>query len=254
MNSSQRVLIGVLVVAVVLLFAMFSSGPLFSPENPSQQISCGLGRGSEAVDGFSPSLQEPSSSTTQDPRPGNPPPYNNCLPDALAKINADLFDEDEGQLRYDITTCMKDKGYNTVLNGVPPSGVKDALECKQKAMAAKGWKETFGGSGLGKPGPGGPLIPKDSPFKNNCPAIGSTVVAMFAGPPGRSGHGVACKVGYCNPANGHAVLDCTESSASSGGALSWVANVGPSGHVVTNPQSSIDGGSCMGFTTVSASR
>ncbi len=165
-----------------------------------------------------------------------------------------MFGEDEGQLRYDITTCMQDKGYDPVKNGVPLSGIKDALACKEAAMKANGWKETFGGGGVGKPGPGGPSIPIDSPFKNNCPPLGSTIVAVFAGPPGGSGHTAACKVVICNPRNGHAVLDCKESSASSGGAWGWVADVGPSGHVVTNPRSSMDGGSVMGFTTVSASR
>jgi len=165
-----------------------------------------------------------------------------------------LYGEDEGQLRYDITTCMQDKGYDPVKKGVPPSGVKDALACKEAAMKSRGWKEKFGGGGVGKPGPGGPSIPIDSPFKNNCPPIGSKIVAMFAGPPGGSGHAATCTVVTCNPKNGHAVLDCTESSASSGGAWSWVVDVGPSGHILTNPQSSIDGGSCTGFTTVSASK
>ena len=110
------------------------------------------------------------------------------------------------------------------------------------------------GGGVGKPGPGGPLIPVDSPFKNNCPPVGSKIVALFAGPPGKSGHAATCTVVTCNPANGHAVLDCKESSASTGGAWGWIADVGPSGNVITNPVTSLNGGSCVGFTTVSASK
>lgn len=56
------------------MIVLSTNGPLLSPE-PNMMIGCGLGRGSFAVAGFSPTLQEPSTpSTTQDPVPGNPPP------------------------------------------------------------------------------------------------------------------------------------------------------------------------------------
>lgn len=193
---------------------------------------------------------EPQVSYVQDPVPGNPPPYNNCFVDSLAKLNADRFGADEGQLRYDLTTCMQDKGYDPVKNGVPATakGVNDMLDCKKKAMAATGVNERFGGGGVGKPGN---PVPTESPFKNNCPPVGSTIIGLFGGRPPNPGHAASCVVLLCNPKNGHATLDCTDSSASSGGAHNYQVDVGPSGNQIVNPAgSSLDGGQCWGFITV----
>ncbi|MEK6811437.1 MAG: hypothetical protein AABX96_02935 [Nanoarchaeota archaeon] len=67
-------ILGSIVIIIVLMIVLSTNGPLLSPE-PNMMIGCGLGRGSFAVAGFSPTLQEPSTpSTTQDPVPGNPPP------------------------------------------------------------------------------------------------------------------------------------------------------------------------------------
>jgi len=134
------------------------------------------------------------------------PIYNNCAVDSMAQINAELFNLDEGSLRSELIECMHDKGIDTVRDGVNIyTQVQPLIDCKKKVMKGRGVEEEIGG---GTQGPGAPptVPPGTSPFKNNCPEIGSKII--LAG----GGHAMVCVVNSCNPKTGEASLTCWESN------------------------------------------
>jgi len=72
-------------------------------------------------------------------------------------------------------------------------------------MKEKGVTE---GMGSGRLGPGAPPLAKHgtSPFKDNCPEIGTKIIFIS------TGHAVACKLKNCDPKTGEASLSCQESN------------------------------------------
>ena len=134
------------------------------------------------------------------------PIYNNCAVDSMAQINAELFNIDEGSLRSELIECMHDKGIDTIRNGVDKNTqVQPLIDCKKKAMKERGVDEEIGG-GINGPGAPPTVPPGTSPFKNNCPEIGSKII--LAG----GGHAMVCIVDSCNPKTGEAHLTCRESN------------------------------------------
>lgn len=169
-----------MILGVLSLF-LFSSNPLLSPA--SAIIGC---------------TQEPeffgvihSQSDSQ---------YNNCAVDSISKINAETFNKDEITIRNGIIKCMNNKGIDTVINGVNTGKqLQTLIDCNRLAMKEIGIKEDLENGKIAKTG--------TSPFKNNCPEIGSKIVFIGAG------HSVACNTIECNAGKGYTKLTCQESKS-----------------------------------------
>lgn len=184
--------------------------------------------------------------------------YGNCVADGLAKLNAEAYDLEEGPLRNNITECLKAKGYDVPAKGIPLDRLKDALECKTAAMLGYNITETLGyGSGREGMFPIRPDPRGKSPFKNNCPPLGSKILVTLTGPEPPTpplGHVVVCTVVACDANTGKATLGCEESVYSLNPELpSLILVNGTGGTTIILPvplESSMDKGSCIGYTEI----
>ena len=244
----NRGLLIVISVLIVLVFLVISK-PLFSPSDNSDNklIGCGIGQG-PGGQGQGPPIPPPPG------LPIEPPPhYGNCVADGLAMIDADKFGVDEGQLRYDITMCLQKKGYQVPVGQNPgaPINLKDALECKKKAMEQFEITESFGtGSGDGM---SPPISSGDSVFENNCPKIGSSIIFTFMGTTStgsRVGHLTICKVKKCNPGFGAATLACSESSFSPASGTTYDLSVANDGTITSTPPIGLSNMVNIGYTQI----
>lgn len=122
-------------------------------------------------------------------------------------------------------------------------------------METNNIKESLG-TGKGE-GPSPPIkIGSESPFKDNCPKVGSKILYFAGGRPPNPGHATVCTVLYCNPKNGHALLDCQDSTyvPPGGPQPQYQIDVGPSGNQVVNPlPSSLNGGNSLGWVQITSS-
>lgn len=233
------------IIGLLSIFIFLDHKILLSPEGERELIGCNL-KYSESTSEEVMLQPEPNQGNEKIPtRRPYPPEYGNCVADGLAKMNADIHGIDEGKLRYEITICLQDLGYNVPVGtrnnpaGVPSIKMNDAFKCKTDAMKKLGIKESFGnGKGSGR---SPPINQGESPFEDNCPKTGSTI-AFWGG-----GHFAVCTVVKCDPSFGEATLSCKESYYSPTPDVGYNINVGPDGKI-SGTQSSMDGGQAQGWS------
>ena len=225
-------ILGLIVGTIILSFFLFSQGILLSPGS--------------AVAGCA-SFQEP-----------NPPSkffvplepqYNNCVVDGLAKINAETFNRPEGEIRSEMIACLDNMGIDSVKDGItlrPNSQLQAVINCKKEVMETKGINEEIGG---GIHGPGAPPIAVSgtSPFKNNCPSIGSRIILLGGG------HAFPCVLDKCDEKTGEAELSCQESNfkpLSEGPGIKMKPKIDEKGKIRGLPGSSAEGGDAWSWIKI----
>ncbi|MEK6793065.1 MAG: hypothetical protein AABX95_04560 [Nanoarchaeota archaeon] len=216
----REVKILVIVVFVTVFSILFYKIPLFSP--------IGTASATE-VQGCNNYQQDPQGN----PPPPQEPPYGNCVIDDLVILNELEYPDVNGSyLRTEMISRMQKKGYNVPRRGLNYWGQKDAIEIKKKIMSELGYTETIG-TGKGN-GPSNPVPIATSPFKNNCPSLGTWI--SFTG----GGHSSACIVFGCDSRTGAAELDCVNSHNApiTGLPNPYKVAVSSSGTITTTPASS----------------
>lgn len=235
MNKLKRNswILGSLIFLTVLTLLILIPGPLFSP---ASAIGCNGPQNYPPI----PSKLVPLPTT----------PYNNCMVDGMAKINAETFNKEEGEIRSAMNACLLARGIDSVKDGihVTQAGVQTVIDCKKAVMEDKGITEDMGSGILG---PGAPPIarPRTSPFKNNCPDVGTRII-FYGG-----GHAFACTVEKCNPKTGEATLSCQESNfkrpIDGRFGAGWKYNVDIDGNGrISTPGASTDGGEAWGWIKI----
>ena len=246
-----RVLVLVLVVSLVIIF-QFTYQIMFSPQK-ELIIGC--------INELNPTETDLETQEVNSPStPQEPQIYNNCVVDGLAKLDRDSFSDINGDiLRLDIIACMRNKGYNTVKNGIRSEReFNDALECKKEGMENQGYKETFGDGSGSVPSPS---IPGENPLKNNCPIIGSKILALIGGSVNidgskNPGHAVVCTVMICDKKTGATTLDCEDSDYAMNNNLNQKYRVTVSSAGITNTNqpvtTNLDGGNIAMYIQITS--
>jgi hypothetical protein len=156
--------------------------------------------------------------------------YNNCAVDSIAKISSEKSEIGADYLRDQIINCMNKKDIDVINNGIDVNRqLKDLINCKDSIInGGRSNVPKIASSGI-------------SPFKGDCPQVGSNIVLMGGG------HSVECSVISCDPKIGKAQLFCQESIFKEPiEEAGWAYNMDiESNGIIRVPKTTIDGKSAL---------